>query len=88
MTNTEPKFNVGDLVRHRASGKLVIVTGQNYRCIEPAHVTRFGHVISPRPLRPLCKPGFAGTYNVSVDFGDELEFVSELLLETIEEDTP
>jgi len=75
------EFNVGDKVRHRASGRIVIVTTQLVTCV--AH--RPIELCYLRLDRSTCRFEPTGRYNLSFDFGDDAEGINGVLLESAEE---
>jgi len=75
------EFNVGDLVRHRASHRGAVVIGVEMRCINHS---RF-ELCCLNVDRSLCNLQPTGCYDLSFDFGDESQSaVDGILLELVE----
>lgn len=77
---SEPRFSVGDLVAHRASGVRALIVSVNHApCRNPDHRIRdgvdaftvnMGKVPHPCDAKPdACDRPFDGTYDVSLGFG-------------------
>ena len=72
-----PCYALGDLVRHRASGKKTVVIGVEHVCI--AHPPLALCVM--RLDRTDCKMDPTGTYSLSYNFDEEENGVDGLILE-------
>jgi hypothetical protein len=78
---SEPKFEHGQLLCHRASGTYGVVVSPVYECT----VHRGLDALSGDHLRGKgCERVFSGRYTLSVEFEEEVE-VEEYLLEAVEE---
>ena len=80
-----PVFQVGDRVRHRASGKVAVVTARLFACVKHPPLA----LCALKLDRTECQMEPTGRYSLSFDFGDdnELEGVEGFLLERVEVDT-
>ena len=76
----EAKFQLGDIVYHKASGERGVVTSMNMRCTvhDPFDAA---HIIGNRAD---CEFVFAGTYDLSIGLGGVLEGIDEDVLESKE----
>jgi len=72
-------FAVGDLVRHRASGQVGVITVVFEKCVNPEHPV-IGMIF--HPVGCVIEP--TGYYNVSVGFNDSSHEVPLVLLEHVE----
>jgi hypothetical protein len=80
MSDREPKFQVGDLVRHRASGTPVVISQVHTGCKL--------HGSGTASCSVNCGSGaFIGSYTLHREFGDSFS-CDELLLELAEIDSP
>ena len=73
------EFDIGDKVRHRASGRIAIVTAQLFACV----THRSSEMCFMMLDRSTCRFEPTGRYNLSFDFGDDAEYVSGVLLEPV-----
>jgi len=64
MPDRKPKFQVGDLVRHRASKEVALVVESQEGCTTRHKPYQFF-------CGPDCKRGFCGRYILTRTFGDE-----------------
>lgn len=71
-------FSVGDLVQHRASGRIAVIEEVHHRCTNPAHTMGL-HCISKNGGNCNRRP--VDIYDLSVDFGEILEGVPGILLQ-------
>lgn len=78
MSDREPKFQVGDLVRHRASGTLAVVSKIHTWCKVHVHIIRCDQD---------CRQNFRGSYTLKREFGDSFS-CDELVLEAATRDVP
>ena len=80
MDNVKPKFEQGDLVRHRASNQFAIVVSAIVTCTN--HLG-FDILTSEHLTGSGCEYKFNGRYCVDLGFdeGDEIQEVAEYLLE-------
>ena len=79
MPDRRPKFQVGDLVRHRASGTLAVVSEIHGGCkFHGLNFTRCGQD---------CTRDFLGSYTLNREFGDSFS-CGELVLEMHENRSP
>lgn len=69
-------FNVGDIVKHRASGKKGIISGVSHICEVHSPVL----MCALRDDRTTCKLKRNGFYTVNVDFNEEIE-IHEIFIE-------
>lgn len=70
-------FDVGDRVRHRASGRIAIVTAILYGCVKHPPLALCGLRLD----RSECRLEPTGQYHLSFDFDEDAESVSGFLLE-------
>lgn len=75
------EFNVGDRVRHKASGREAIISFVYRRCAVHSSFPCCGSVV--RPVSDDCDFQPNGRFDVSFDFGDDLEDVAGFLLEKV-----
>lgn len=77
---TTPKeiktFNVGDIVKHRASGKEGIISSVSYACEVHSPIS----MCALRSDRTTCKLKRNGFYTLNVDFNEDIE-VHEIFIE-------
>jgi hypothetical protein len=73
------EFDVGDKVRHRASGRIAIVTAKLVVCVAH-HQLELCYL---RWDRSPCRFEPTGRYNLSFDIGDDAESVNGVLLEPV-----
>lgn len=80
----KPKFQQGDLVRHRASGRLAVVARLVQHCVEPEHqgAANEFRAHGPRiaPPDPPCRLEFSGHYDLNLNFEETVK-AAEYLLE-------
>ena len=75
----EAKFQIGDIVYHKASGERGVVTDMAMRCtVHPP--MQLAHVLG---AKADCQFVFAGTYELSVGLGRVAEEVDEDVLELV-----
>jgi len=63
MSGRQPKFQVGDLVQHRASKEVALILEIQEGCTTPHKPYQFF-------CGPNCKRGFCGHYTLARTFGD------------------
>jgi hypothetical protein len=82
QTPRQPKFNVGDLVKHRASGELAVISQVDY---ETNHSQGCGWHSNPFLVYCGCDGlAFTGSYEVSTGIA-EGRLVQEEVLEIVTE---
>ena len=76
---TKPRFRLGDLVRHKASGERGVITGVGMRCTAhpPCHPSHFFGQADE------CEFEFDGTYDLSTTLANSSENVCEGVLERV-----
>lgn len=80
----KPKFDRGDLVRHRASGEQAVITEVCTSCMTPEHqgmAAAIAHGPRMTPPNQPCRQEFSGLYSLSTGFGKYKCAVEEYLLE-------
>lgn len=78
----DPKFQRGDLVRHRASGEVAVVVDHGRRCTKHAgDPYTYAHL---RGWRDDCVFEFNGSYDLDLGFREDVVTVEEFLLEAVE----
>ncbi len=75
----EAKFDLGDVVCHKASGECGIIVGINMRCSVHPPISAY-HMAGDRSE---CEIEFAGSYELSVRLGKVLDSVDEDVLEKV-----
>jgi len=75
---TKPRFEPGDVVRHKASGERGVITGVGMRCTVHLGI----RAIACLGKSDECEREFDGTYDLSATLGTTLDDVSEGVLET------
>lgn len=74
MSNTN-RFNVGDVVEHKASGQKGVIMRVHSKCVNPDHPDFVPHV-----RRSDCQIVFLDVYDLSTGFGIEPITISGLEL--------
>lgn len=71
---TKPRFNRGDVVRHRASGQCAVVISPLMKCVNPEHSL---HI---KGFTDECVIEFAGSYRLDCGFDcEDFDYAEELL---------
>lgn len=78
-------FDVGDLVRHRASGQVGVIEYVNTKCQNPKHTHAY-HCMSGQG----CERVPCGTYDLSTGIGESADSIDGFLLAHVDgtEDFP
>ena len=80
---TEPKFKVGDVVQHKASGEKGVVTNVGKSC--PKHKAPFECAQAKyNKMEVDCILEFNGFYSIVDSFGAEHKTVREIEIERVE----
>lgn len=76
-------FDIGDLVKHRASGQVGIIKGINEKCVNPIHINTL-YCISGKGC--FYRP--SGTYDLSIGLKESIDEIDGYLLEKAEKTKP
>lgn len=79
---TASKFKVGDLVKHKASGEVGVVSRVCKKCTEHSEMEHLSMAFN-KSLESECRYLFTGRYEISIGFTGSGVIVDEFLMEKI-----